>query len=86
MPSPMLINLKHEAEDLGVDFNVDLYSGLPPPERPATARRDADSDDDSESETTMITPPPADTSKSGIVPPSCITSFAAYRHHCFPRA
>lgn len=31
MPNAMMVNIKHEADDLGVDFGVDLYSGLQPP-------------------------------------------------------
>ena len=31
MPTPMMVNLKHEANEIGADFDVDLFSGLPPP-------------------------------------------------------
>ena len=66
MPSPMLINLKHEAEDLGVDFNVD-HSGLEPPEGSGKARKRDDEDDGSDSDTVYLTPEPEDPSKPGVM-------------------
>jgi len=45
MPTPMMVNLKHEANDIGAEFDVDLFSGLPPP---ATAIAALPAGDDSE--------------------------------------
>lgn len=52
----MLINLKHEADDLGANFDVDLYSGATPPE--GAGKKDRGSDDDSDSETIMVNAEP----------------------------
>jgi hypothetical protein len=56
MPSPMLINIKHEANDLGVDFDVDLYSGLQPPALLGDAIETSASD--LEGDDTVPRPPP----------------------------
>jgi hypothetical protein len=102
MPGPMLINLKYEAEDLGVDLNVDLYSGLPPPEKPKKADSDSEFDSDSDSETIMLDPQlPAEQSSPGastLCPftfqnASCLCSGRLWRafkvgmsHECLQRA
>lgn len=55
MPTPMMVNLKHEANDIGADFDVDLFSGLPPPAT-AMAALPAGREDDA---TAGPPPPPA---------------------------
>lgn len=55
MPTPMMVNLKHEANDIGANFDVDLFSGLPPP---ATAMAALAAGDEDRGDNAMAGPPP----------------------------
>lgn len=68
MPTPMMVNLKHEANDIGANFDVDLFSGLPPPASAAAALPEGRDDEDSDDGYGPPVPPPPQQAQQGAQP------------------